>query len=246
MLVLDRISVRIQSRVLFLMVPGDIISYIDLCLEEKCNLQRGMNFHLHGGHSVILMSVRPGAPYDDSLSDDGKTLIYEGHDISKTKNGIMDPKSVDQEEFLPSGHPTQNGLFHQAAQKSKKSGEFDKVRVYEKIKPGIWVYNGYFNLIDSKFVSSNGRKVFKFYLSLTDEHHLGTGDSSMVHDRIIPSHVKLEVWQRDKAKCIQCGSIDNLHFDHIIPYSKGGSSKVASNIQLLCARHNLSKRDKIV
>jgi 5-methylcytosine-specific restriction endonuclease McrA len=35
------------------------------------------------------------------------------------------------------------------------------------------------------------------------------------------------------------------HFDHIIPYSKGGSSKDPKNIQLLCVRHNLSKRDRI-
>ena len=38
---------------------------------------------------------------------------------------------------------------------------------------------------------------------------------------------------------------DNLHFDHVIPYSRGGSSLVAENIQLTCARHNLAKHDKI-
>jgi 5-methylcytosine-specific restriction endonuclease McrA len=42
-----------------------------------------------------------------------------------------------------------------------------------------------------------------------------------------------------------CGLTDNLHFDHIIPFSKGGSSLVVENIQLMCARHNLAKRDKI-
>ncbi|MFH1702449.1 MAG: HNH endonuclease [Nitrospirota bacterium] len=53
------------------------------------------------------------------------------------------------------------------------------------------------------------------------------------------------IWQRDKGKCKKCGSKDNLHFDHILPYSKGGSSLLAKNVQLLCARHNLEKRDKI-
>ena len=66
------------------------------------------------------------------------------------------------------------------------------------------------------------------------------------HARLIPTSIKLEVWKRDNGKCIICGSIDNLHFDHIIPYSKGGSSLVAKNIQLLCARHNLQKHDRIV
>jgi 5-methylcytosine-specific restriction endonuclease McrA len=42
-----------------------------------------------------------------------------------------------------------------------------------------------------------------------------------------------------------CGSTTNLHFDHIIPYSKGGTSLMAENIQILCATHNLRKRDRI-
>jgi len=31
-----------------------------------------------------------------------------------------------------------------------------------------------------------------------------------------------------------------------VPYAKGGTSRVAENIQLLCARHNLEKSDDIV
>ncbi|MFC2015030.1 HNH endonuclease [Chloroflexota bacterium] len=69
--------------------------------------------------------------------------------------------------------------------------------------------------------------------------------TELSHDRIIPSQVKLAVWKRDNAKCVKCGSTENLHFDHIIPFSKGGSSLVKENIQLLCARHNLEKRDNI-
>jgi hypothetical protein len=41
--------------------PGDVISYLEMCKAEGINLQRGMNFHLRGGMSVILMSLRPGA-----------------------------------------------------------------------------------------------------------------------------------------------------------------------------------------
>lgn len=38
----------------------------------------------------------------------------------------------------------------------------------------------------------------------------------------------------------------NLHFDHDIPFSKGGSSLTAENVRLLCAKHNLEKSDKIL
>jgi len=62
---------------------------------------------------------------------------------------------------------------------------------------------------------------------------------------MIPTLVKREVWKRDDGHCRACGSTDNLHFDHIIPFSRGGSSILVENVQLLCARHNLGKRDRI-
>jgi len=49
----------------------------------------------------------------------------------------------------------------------------------------------------------------------------------------------------DPGQCF-CGSIKNLHFDHDIPFSKGGSSLTAVNVRLLCAKHNLEKSDKIL
>lgn len=62
---------------------------------------------------------------------------------------------------------------------------------------------------------------------------------------MIPTPVKPEVWKRDKGKCVQCQNTTNLHFDHILPFSKSGTSRKAENIQLLGAKHNLQKRDKI-
>lgn len=223
---------------------GDVLSYLDLCREEGVNLQRGMNFHLHGGLSVILMSIRIGAPYADRIEENGRVLSYEGHDAPKLARG-PNPKTIDQPMHNPTGSLTQNGLFYEAANSYKQhKTDAELVKVYEKIRPGIWTYNGIFKLVDSWFEINNNRKVFKFKLELTDEIPK-VGSKEIDHDRIIPASVKMEVWKRDKGHCVICGSQDNLHFDHIIPYSKGGSSLVAENIQLLCARHNLAKRDKI-
>lgn len=60
----------------------------------------------------------------------------------------------------------------------------------------------------------------------------------------IPEEVRNEVWRRDQGRCVMCGSRENLEFDHIIPFSKGGSS-TARNIQLLCQNCNRHKSDKI-
>jgi hypothetical protein len=226
--------------------PGDVISYLDMCREERVNLQRGMNFRLGGSYSVILMSLRRNAPYADRIEEDGRVLIYEGHDIPKAKS-VTNPKAVDQPMQNPSGSLTQNGLFFNAAKMYQDAEiEPELVRVYEKIHPGIWVYNGLFGLVDAWQEPSNARKVFKFRLELLrDELPDNIQPSDLDHNRLIPASVKLEVWKRDKGQCVKCGSKDNLHFDHIIPYSRGGSSLVVENIQLLCARHNLEKRDKI-
>jgi hypothetical protein len=193
------------------------------------------------------MSLRTGAPYEDRVEEDGRILIYEGHDFPRVKEKI-NPKTVDQPMYNPSGSPTQNGLFCEASAKYKcGDGEPELVKVYEKIRPGIWVYNGLFKLIDAWQEIRNARNVFKFKLELLDDTRPPSEADlqNIDHNRLIPSPVKLKVWKRDKGKCVKCDSKDNLHFDHIIPYSKGGSSLLAENIQILCARHNLTKRDKI-
>ncbi|MFA5097539.1 MAG: HNH endonuclease signature motif containing protein [Candidatus Margulisiibacteriota bacterium] len=53
------------------------------------------------------------------------------------------------------------------------------------------------------------------------------------------------MWKRDKGKCVKCGSTKNLHFDHDLPFSKGGTSMTEKNIRILCAKCNLEKSDKI-
>jgi hypothetical protein len=60
-------------------MANEVISYLEMCSREGTSLQRGMNFGLGSNHSVVLMSVRPNAPYRDRLEDEGTTLIYEGH-----------------------------------------------------------------------------------------------------------------------------------------------------------------------
>ena len=55
-------------------MANEIISYIEMCQREGASLQRGMNFGLGGGHSVILMSLRPNAPYQDELIENGSVL----------------------------------------------------------------------------------------------------------------------------------------------------------------------------
>ena len=60
----------------------------------------------------------------------------------------------------------------------------------------------------------------------------------------IPQDVMDKVWNRDGGMCVKCGSNENLEFDHIIPFSKGGATTYR-NMQLLCKKCNLEKTNKI-
>jgi hypothetical protein len=103
---------------------------------EGLSLQKGMNFRTSikggaAGYSIILMSVRKNAPYQDQWHEPGSpaairhggggagdrgVLEYEGHDLPKRQGATLDPKRVDQPLTLPgSGKPTDNGKFYNAA-----------------------------------------------------------------------------------------------------------------------------------
>ena len=201
-------------------MSDNVIFYIEMCQREGTSLQAGMNFGLGGNHSVILMSLRANAPYRDRLEDGGTKLVYEGHDHPKGA-ACPNPKVVDQPE---------------------------RVRVYEKIRTGIWSYNGIFHLVDSWKEKDDFRTVFKFKLVAVegDEDFAVPPQRNVQRRRVIPSSVKLAVWERDGGRCTICGATDELHFDHDLPWSKGGTSISEENVQLLCARHNLGKRDQII
>jgi len=196
---------------------------------------------------VILMSVHPNAPYRDRFEDDGSTVIYEGHDAPRS-GAVPDPKAIDQPEHTPAGTLTENGKFYQAALRYKSGGVPKTVRIYEKIRQGIWSYNGMFNLVDAWREHDGQRLLFKFKLAAAEsaDYSLSSGVTRKERRRLIPTAIKMEVWRRDAGKCVICGATDELHFDHDLPYSLGGTSLKPENVQLLCARHNLAKGAKIL
>ena len=230
-------------------VQDDILSYREMCDAEGAQtLQRGMNFQMNPSYSVILMSQRSNAPYHDKVHSDGVTIEYEGHDVSKKAGDpTYNPKIKDQPKRTINGTLTQNGYFIEAVEEYKEGVRRPElVKVYEKILLGVWSLKGYFNLVDSKIVHDGNRNVYRYVLELTDFNgSTKTTDHELKHTRLIPSEVKKEVWKRDGGQCVLCGAKINLHFDHDLPFSRGGTSLSASNVKLLCLKHNLQKSDKI-
>ena len=224
-----------------------IYSYREMCeIENQQTLQRGMNFRINQNYSLVLMSQRTGAPYADKILDDGITIEYQGHDEPRVHYEI-NPKTLDKPTKTQFGKLNQNGKFVEAVQKYRQEGLGpEKVKVYEKIIPGVWSLKGLFDLIDYNVKNDGIRNVFVFRLKLSETQEIQTDDHiDLSHTRLISSNIKKQVWQRDEGKCVICGSTTNLHFDHDLPFSKGGTSLTEKNIRLLCAKCNLSKSDKI-
>lgn len=59
------------------------------------------------------------------------------------------------------------------------------------------------------------------------------------------ARLKVQVLMRDGNRCRLCGvecndGLHNIHFDHIVPWSKGGETTL-ENLQVLCSDCNLAK-----
>jgi hypothetical protein len=77
------------------------------------------------------------------------------------------------------------------------------------------------------------------------------GDAGMVIDVMrwvgiytdrppIPTSIRLAVFKRDGGKCRSCDATEQLEFDHVLAWSKGGRSTI-ENLQLLCRSCNAAK-----
>lgn len=230
------------------MKPGDIITHTEMCQAEGTMLQRGMTFREPPHVGVILMSQRPNARYRDAADGDGN-LLYEGHDAPRSV-AVPEPKSADQPRHLPSGRPTENGKFadwtDRHLQGTVPAAQF---HVYEKLRDGIWTFRGRYALKNYRYEVIANRRVFRFQLEPRSEDPFSVEslppDTGEAMTRRIPTWVKQAVYKRDKGQCMECGAKTELHFDHDLPYSKGGTGLTPDNVRILCARHNLSKGGRI-
>ena len=212
------------------------------CFQEHETIKkapgRGMHFGAGVSYSVFLSVDRNNKGYTDVIQENG-CIIYEGHDVA----GDYD-KKLDQPLTNADGTQSENGKFIDAWRKFQR-GERDAsiIRVYRKIVTGIWVDLGFYELIGVTKDSQAVRTVYRFCLKPTNFDPNESTKVELPHDRKIPGHVMKQVYERDEGKCVVCGEKDNLHYDHIIPFSKGGASNEVKNIQLLCSRHNQEKGD---
>jgi len=97
------------------------------------------------------------------------------------------------------------------------------------------------------YINSDSKEVLDADEIVPDISESEKGEVTYRHKtkRDISDRLKVRVLIRDGNKCKLCGITvtgENIHFDHIKPWSKRGET-VVENIQVLCAKHNLAKGD---
>jgi hypothetical protein len=204
--------------------------------KEVARLSNGGQLGITPGRGTkptrILMSKRKGAPYVDSEVEGMGIIIYEGEDVGG------DTQSKEKNQELTRGNKY---LFDAALDYIKGERKAEPLRIFEKISTNAWVDLGTYTLVGASKIHSDTRYVYRFIFSSGgEETELKEGTP---RDRRISTETKKAVYERDKGECKECSSKTNLHFDHDVPFSKGGGNQL-ENIQLLCANCNLSKSDK--
>lgn len=95
------------------------------------------------------------------------------------------------------------------------------------------------------YLTSGAESLAAILVGVVSKHkYLLAAKFSCSQTRHIPDSVKREVWYRDGGCCVRCRSNQYIEFDHIIPFSKGGTNTVR-NVQVLCRACNSLKSDRI-
>ena len=176
-------------------------------------------------------------------------ISYEGHDNNELDRST---RKLNDQIMTWYGNLAPNGEFYNAA-KEFENGKIEKpypVKVYEKPHfKDLWTDLGIYGLVkvDYELDRPGRRKAFKFLLSPNFEYNNlkhPQDDKEIPRSRLIPREVKILVMKRDNGKCSECENEKDLQFDHIIPFSQGGSNN-EQNIQILCSSCNMKKGNKI-
>lgn len=94
--------------------------------------------------------------------------------------------------------------------------------------------------IDYCFIESFDER-YDYYLERTEE----AKKQAKRKRHMIRKAVREAVWRRDGSRCVECGRDQDLHIDHIIPHSRGGSDTL-ENLQIMCAKCNLTKGNRSI
>ena len=208
---------------------------------------------------------------DQSIISEIKTTIQRVNNIAKIKKGDVNPIQTNQIVVKNSEliYLHQKDVLLTVQRKNANNIERYRGDLFVTSERIIYKSDKPKNILISNIISYESNKNMIFITSKTannsGEFYIGKDvdfveahieqsvkrfhrqidlRQSTNNTRHITQETRNTVWQRCNGKCVECESTSYLEFDHIIPFSKGGSNS-ENNIQLLCRACNLSKSDRI-
>lgn len=108
-------------------------------------------------------------------------------------------------------------------------------------------------LTDNKYISEDGKNIAQYHLrealqakkvQATKKAKKRISKRRRTQFNAKRDQLLLVLIDRDSYVCQECGKIEGLEIDHIVPLSRGGSDEL-DNLQLLCHACNMAKKDKM-
>lgn len=157
--------------------------------------------------------------------------------VIKSVGGELNNTFYSEEELMEN---IKNAWLKKGTQPTRRDMDSKE---YSTITSGTYLrhYKTWYGALEEfvKYISRDENNVIKEDQSTKNNHiiHKTKRDPS---DRL-----KVQVLMRDGNRCRICGvecsgGLHNIHFDHIVPWSKGGET-VLGNLQVLCSACNEAK-----
>jgi hypothetical protein len=238
-----KISIELLAEENFIEVDDDI-SNLDPMFDEAARL---IVIHQQGSTSLIQRKLKLGYHRAGRLMDQLETAYIVGPFEGTKNRDVLISDLRELEDKLK--HLKVNTLIYNS------KDDFNEIKnsmFYKKYKAEIEkkkiqnILEHEKEAIKNELIEKNRKRQLRREV-LRELKNDGIINNSTINERkreAIPQEVLDMVWNRDSGKCVQCGSQENLEFDHIIPFSKGGANSYR-NLQLLCKKCNLEKSNKI-
>jgi hypothetical protein len=179
----------------------------------------------------------------------GVFVLREDKKIELVRLSVTLPRMFMGRWALQSGQKIYSGRWKDAHLEAwRREQQEHPVRLRREARRSLWWFRDRFYWDDDGYSAEDVRalalqRTRRDDRRLKSAHALMNGDAAPGR-KPIPAGIVRAVIARDGLRCIQCGTTEELQFDHVMPVALGGGTSV-ENLQVLCGECNRAKSDSL-
>lgn len=198
-----------------------------------------------GNTSLVQRRMKLGYNRAGRLMEQLEEIGIVGPNLGAKARDVLIKTEAELEQFIQNGFKLYKTDLHLFYEEHKTEIENTRREIQEQ-KRQQQIQNEK-NLIRQELLERERKKELQreVFKEMLDQGIISNQSTDKEWNREpIPQDIMDKVWNRDSGRCVKCGSQENLEFDHIIPFSKGGANTYR-NLQILCKKCNIEKSNKI-